>query len=66
MVVGGALFGIGYLIYRFSSVMMVGYVIVFGLAFIAAMLFVAGLFTAFVSGYWTLVYRNIFGGTKVE
>ena len=66
MVVGGGLFGIGYLIYHLNQTAMILYAVVFGLAFCFGMLFIAGIFTAFVSGYWTLAYRNIFGGTKLE
>lgn len=60
LAVGAALFGIGYLIFLgFQNLGALIYGIPVGLALLVALFIVGGFFSAFISSYWTLVYRAL-------
>lgn len=64
MIVGGILFGLGYLLSLINYHLMVSYAVVMGSAFFVFLLVIGGVFSAFVSSYWTIVYRQLSDGSK--
>lgn len=66
LIVGGLLFGIGYLFYKINMILMIIYAIIFGVVFCAVLIALGGIFTAFLSSYWTISYRMIIGAPKSE
>lgn len=61
LVVGGVLFLVGFLFYLAVPIVAVIYAVIIGLAVFAALFIIAGIFTGFVSTYWTLAYRALSG-----
>lgn len=59
LIVAGLLFGIGYLLYLASHILAIAYGVISGIALMAALLGLAGFFTAYLSSYWTLAYREL-------
>lgn len=59
LIIGSVLFGIGYLLYSVNIVATYIYAGVAGLALSLVLLAVGGFFTAFLSSYWTIAYRQI-------
>lgn len=51
--------GIGYGLYLLSTVAMIIYAVVFGLALLVVLFTIAGTFNSFLSAYWTLSYRAL-------
>ncbi len=60
LIIGGALGLIGFLIYATVGVVAVaGYGLLMGLLLIIALFIVKGIYTAFTTTYWTIIYRAI-------
>lgn len=60
LIAGGILFGLGYTIYMIANLTAaIIYGVIAGLAFLAALIFANGIFTAFISSFWTITYRAI-------
>ena len=59
ILIGGVLFLIGLMFYFIAEIAMIIYAIIAGLALFVALFIIAGIFTGFVSTYWTLAYLTL-------
>ena len=60
LIVGAALVGVGVAIYAVAKIVgVVIYGVLAGMVLLAALLFLNGVFTAYISSYWTLAFRAL-------